>query len=280
MERMRELSEDEATGSVAEIYQEIKEYYAAPYVSSLFRHLATYPGLLEWIWKITLPAFQTGLIQNVGWKRVDISALKPLAPLSNEELADMQIDNVSKNMIIETCLTFTRVSPINLIFAGCMNHLLLGEGSDASTLNKNVFPLPPRLSPLPKMLPWEDMSESELAVINIFSTTLAGETFIPGIYRILARWPLYLKHVANELGPLLHDPAILDICEIIADRVFYSASEIWGNLDLTQKKPPLDENQKQQVLAAIAAYRGTSPQMVGFGTLLLNALPTNSLNSL
>jgi hypothetical protein len=191
----------------------------------------------------------------------------------------MKIDDISKNTIIETCLTFTRVSPINLIFAGCMNHLLLGEGSDAPTLNKNVFPLPPRLSLLPKMLPWEDMSESELAVINIFSTTLAGETFIPGIYRILARWPLYLKHVANELGPLLHDPIIIEICETIADRVFYSASEIWGNLDLTQKEPPLDENQKQQVLAAIAAYRGTSPQMVGFGTLLLNALPTNSLNS-
>ena len=78
---MRELSEDDATGSIAEIYEEIKKYYAAPYVSSLFRHLATYPGLLEWIWKIPLPAFQTGLIQNIGWKRVDISALKPLTPL-------------------------------------------------------------------------------------------------------------------------------------------------------------------------------------------------------
>ena len=279
MERMRELSEDDATGSIAEIYEEIKEYYAAPYVSSLFRHLATYPGLLEWIWKITLPAFRTGLIQNIGWKRVDISALKPLTPLSTEELANLKIDSVSKSIIIETCLTFTRVSPINLIFAGCMNHLLLDKRLVKSALNKNEFPLPSCLSPLPKMLPWEDMSESELAVINIFSTTLAGETFIPGIYRILARWPLYLKHVANELGPLLHDPVIIDICEKIADRVFYSASEIWGNLDLTQKEPPLDENQKQQVLAAIAAYRGTSPQMVGFGTLLLNALPTNSLNN-
>ena len=279
MERMRELSEDDATGSIAEIYEEIKEYYAAPYVSSLFRHLATYPGLLEWIWKITLPAFQTGLIQNIGWKRVDISALKPLTPLSSEELANLEIDSVSKSIIIETCLTFTRVSPINLIFAGCMNHLLLDKRLVRSGLNKNEFPLPSCLSPLPKMLPWEDISESELAVINIFSTTLAGETFIPGIYRILARWPLYLKHVANELGPLLHDPEIMDICEKIADRVFYSASEIWGNLDLTQKEPPLDESQKQHVLAAIAAYRGTSPQMVGFGTLLLNALPTNSLNS-
>ena len=279
MERMRELSEDDATGTIAEIYEEIKEYYAAPYVSSLFRHLATYPGLLEWIWKITLPAFQTGLIQNIGWKRVDISALKPLTPLSSEELANLAIDSVSKSIIIETCLTFTRVSPINLIFAGCMNHLLLDKRLVKSALNKNEFPLPSCLSPLPKMLPWEDMSESELVVINTFSTTLAGETFIPGIYRILARWPLYLKHVANELGPLLHDPVIIDTCEKIADRVFYSASEIWGNLDLTKKEPPLNENQKQQVLAAIAAYRGTSPQMVGFGTLLLNALPTNSLNS-
>jgi len=280
MERMRELSEDDATGSIAEIYKEIKEYYAAPYVSSLFRHLATYPGLLDWIWKITLPAFQTGLIQNIGWNQVDISALKPLAPLSNEELTDMEIDGVSKNTIIETCLTFTRVSPINLIFAGCMEHLLLDKEPDESALNKNEFPLPSSLSPLPKMVPWEEMSESELAVINIFSTTLAGETFIPGIYRILARWPLYLKHVANELGPLLHDPVIVDICEKIADKVFCSAAEIWGNLDLTQKEPPLDENQKQQVLAAIAAYRGTSPQMVGFGTLLLNALPSSSLNRL
>jgi hypothetical protein len=279
MERMRELSEDDATGSIAEIYEEIKEYYAAPYVSSLFRHLATYPGLLEWIWKITLPAFQTGLIQNIGWKRVDISALKPLTPLSSEELANLEIDSVSKSIIIETCLTFTRVSPINLIFAGCINHLLLDKRLVKSALNKNEFPLPSCLSPLPKMLPWEDMSESELAVINIFSTTLAGETFIPGIYRILARWPLYLKHVANELGPLLLDPVIIDICEKIADRVFYSASEIWGNLDLTQKEPPLDENQKQQVLAAIVAYRGTSPQMIGFGTLLLNALPKESLDS-
>ena len=276
---MRELSEDDATGTIAEIYEEIKEYYAAPYVSSLFRHLATYPGLLEWIWKITLPAFQTGLMQNIGWKRVDISALKPLTPLSSEELANLAIDSVSKSIIIETCLTFTRVSPINLIFAGCMNHLLLDKRLVRSGLNKNEFPLPSCLSPLPKMLPWEDMSESELAVINIFSTTLAGETFIPGIYRILARWPLYLKHVANELGPLLHDPVIIDTCEKIADRVFYSASEIWGNLDLTKKEPPLNENQKQQVLAAIAAYRGTSPQMVGFGTLLLNALPINSLNN-
>ena len=279
MERMRELSEDDATGSIAEIYEEIKEYYAAPYVSSLFRHLATYPGLLEWIWKITLPVFQTGLIQNIGWKRVDISALKPLTPLSSEELANLAIDSVSKSIIIETCLTFTRVSPINLIFAGCMNHLLLDKRLVRSGLNKNEFPLPSCLSPLPKMLPWEDMSESELAVINIFSTTLAGETFIPGIYRILARWPLYLQHVASELGPLLHDPVILDACETLADKVFYSASEILGNLDLTEKEPPLDENQKQQVLAAIAAYRGTSPQMVGFGTLLLNALPKESLDS-
>jgi hypothetical protein len=276
MDRMRELSEADARGSIAKIYEEIREYYAAPYVSSLFRHLATYPGLLEWIWKITLPAFETGLMQNTGWKHVDVSGLKSLTPLSKEDLTSMKIDRVEKNIIIETCLTFTRVSPINLIFASCLEHLLLGKEIDRSIQKQDEFPLPSKLLLLPKMVPWEDMTKNELTVLNIFSTTLAGETFIPGIYRILARWPLYLRYVANELGPLLHDPVILNTCEKIADNIFCSAPEVFGALDFTDKKPPLKEAQKQQVLQAIAAYRGTSPQMLGFGTLLVNALSDDS----
>ena len=279
MDRMRELSEADARGSVAKIYEEIRKYYAAPYVSSLFRHLATYPGLLEWIWNITLPAFETGLMQNTGWKHVDVSGLKPLTPLSKEDLAAMKIDCVEKNIIIETCLTFTRVSPINLVFAGCLEHLLLGKKINISAKKQDEFPLPSELLLLPKMVSWEDMTKRELTVLNIFSTTLAGETFIPGIYRILARWPLYLRYVADELRPLLHDPVILNICKKIADNIFYSASEVFGNLDFPEKEPPLNEAQKQQVLQAIGAYRGTSPQMVGFGTLLVNALSDNRSNN-
>ena len=49
MTALQEIAETEATGDVALVYEEIRRTYAVPYVSSLFRHLATYPGLLPWL---------------------------------------------------------------------------------------------------------------------------------------------------------------------------------------------------------------------------------------
>ena len=48
MTALREVAEAETTGDIALVYGEIRRTYAVPYVSSLFRHVATYPGLLPW----------------------------------------------------------------------------------------------------------------------------------------------------------------------------------------------------------------------------------------
>jgi hypothetical protein len=63
--------------------------------------------------------------------------------------------------------------------------------------------------------------------------------------------------------------------ETRANNIFSAVPEVFDDLDLTEPTPPIDEEQKQQVLSAITAYRGTSPQMVGFGTLLMKALPVS-----
>ena len=275
MARMRELMEADAVGEIAIIYEEIRQYYAAPYVSSLFRHLATYPGLLEWIWRITRPVFESGLIQNTGWARVDVSGLEVLKPLSNRELNILGVNSEARKIIFDTCLTFTRVSPINLVFAGCMKQLLEIVDLQPVIKDRKQFPLPASLPKLPSMVPWEDLTGPNLTALNVFSATLAGEIFIPGIYRIFARWPLYLEYVAELLGPRLRDPNVLITLETIANNIFSAVPEVFDDLDLTEPTPPIDEEQKQQVLSAITAYRGTSPQMVGFGTLLMRALPVS-----
>jgi hypothetical protein len=275
MARMRELMEVDAVGEIAVIYEEIRKYYAAPYVSSLFRHLATYPGLLEWVWRITRPVFESGLIQNTGWSRVDVSGLEGLKPLSNKELNILGVNSQARKIICNTCLTFTRVSPINLVFAGCMKQLLEMVDRQPVIKDRKQFPLPAPLPKLPSMVPWEDLTAPNLAALHVFSATLAGEIFVPGIYRIFARWPLYLEYVAELLGPRLSDPNVLITLETIANNIFSAVPEVFDDLDLTEPTPPIDEEQKQQVLSAITAYRGTSPQMVGFGTLLMKALPVS-----
>ena len=274
MPALREITESEASGDVARIYDEIRVAYAAPYVSSLFRHLATYPGLLEWSWEVTRPAFESGAMQHTGWNHVDVSALPALPALSRAMLEDLGVSGADEAVIRDVCHTFTRVSPVNLVFAGCLARLLRGEtGAMATAPPPTPRDLPTALPQLPGMVPWDALSPARRVVVDTFETELAGEAFVPGLYRILAHWPGYLAHIAERLGPSLSDPKILAACELIADRVVATAPEILASLSAPPSPAPISAAQTGLVLSAIQTYRGTSPQMVGFGTMLLNALP-------
>ena len=271
---LSEVSESEASGAVADIYDEIRQAYAAPYVSSLFRHLATYPGLLEWIWGIMRPGFASGAVQHTGWSHVDISALTPLPAITRPALRSLGVTGQDEAVIRDVCRTFTRVSPVNMVLAGCMRRLLTDQAEMVGTQPApDCQALPTALPQLPAMVPWEALDPDRRAVLDVFETDLAGEAFVPGLYRILAHWPAYLAHVAVVLGPRLSDPAVLAHCEKIADRIVDTAPQILTGLTAPTEPPPITAAETERVLSAIQTYRGTSPQMVGFGTLLLNALP-------
>ena len=271
---LSEGSESDAGGAVADIYDEIRQAYAAPYVSSLFRHLATYPGLLEWIWEVMRPGFTSGSVQHTGWNHVDVSALAPLPAIDRPALRSLGVTGQDEAVIRDVCRTFTRVSPVNLVLAGCMNRLLTDQ---AEMVGTEPAPgrqsLPVALPQLPDMVPWAALGPDRRAVLDVFKTDLAGEAFVPGLYRILAHWPAYLAHVAVVLGPRLSDPTVLANCEEIADRIVDTAPQILTGLTAPTELPPITVAETKRVLSAIQTYRGTSPQMVGFGTLLLNALP-------
>ncbi|MBU99742.1 MAG: hypothetical protein CMM24_05195, partial [Rhodospirillaceae bacterium] len=98
--------------------------------------------------------------------------------------------------------------------------------------------------------------------------------FVPGIYLILARWPTFLGYVAEQLGPKLKNEKVLRRCEIIADKIFDASEEIMEHIETSNHVLPVDNSQKTNILSAISTYRQTSPQMVGFGSLLLSALPS------
>ena len=53
-----ELPESEATGDKARIYGEIRTLGGVPMVALIYRHLATLPGALEWMWEALSPAWE------------------------------------------------------------------------------------------------------------------------------------------------------------------------------------------------------------------------------
>lgn len=63
---LAELPEQDATGEIAAIYDEIRRFCGVPYVSSMQRHLATRPGWLEFVWAAVRPAFASGRAQTAA----------------------------------------------------------------------------------------------------------------------------------------------------------------------------------------------------------------------
>ncbi|MYE02043.1 MAG: hypothetical protein F4Y03_12355 [Alphaproteobacteria bacterium] len=281
MTAFREVAEAEASGDIAAVYEEIRRTYAVPYVSSLFRHLAVYPGLLSWAWRALGPALVSGGLQQLAWRRVDTSGLPALPPLTRWTLAGLGVDAAGLGAIRTVCRSFARVSPVNLVVAACLARLLgqdrAGGEPPAALLEPAALPEP--LPRMPGMAPAEAMTPETQAVLATFETELAGEAFVPGLYRILARWPDFLAHLAATLGPLLRDPAVLAACEGIADRITAVAPSVLAALEEPSAPAPLTAEEAAAVLSAIRTYRGTSPQMVGFGTLILNALPAGGVNA-
>lgn len=272
MTAFTELPESEATGRIAEIYAEIRHFYGVPYVSSLQRHLATLPGVLEWAWDAVRPAFATGVLPERAWALAAEVDLKPLPRLSPPALHLLGVDGQALETIRQVCLSFETVAPLNMAMGGVIRALL--HGADTSGTRpppaqewqpQHRFPQPPATLPL------DAVSENVRAVLLQLATDMDGETFVPGLYRQLAHWPAYLAHAATELGPLFRDEGILAECHGVRRRIAAAVPEFLAVLP--PGPPPPADAPAAHILAAIETYQGTSPQMICFGRLLREALP-------
>jgi hypothetical protein len=271
-----ELAERDATGEVAAIYGEIRRFWAVPYVSSMQRHLATRPGWLEWVWAALRPVFASGFAQTAAWRAAEGLAVPRLAPIARDALAVWAVDEAGERAIRATCDSFIRASPTNLVLSGLLRRLLGGErpsGSDRTGVDRPWTP-PPSVPSLPAMVDLAAVSPAERDVLLSLSTPVDGLPFVPGLYRMLGQWPGFIAHVATALQPHFQDPATRASCQRLLDAVGAEIPAVFAALPpLPQHPPTPPQTEFAGVLAALDAYRKTSPEMVVFSRLIRDALP-------
>lgn len=263
---LAELHEDQATGRIAEIYQEIRRFSGVPYVSSLQRFLATMPGVLEWAWDAVRPAMISGAIPETGWRLARAVRIPPARPIPPEALRGAgvaAIRNVAEN--------FVRVSPVNLMTGACLNRLLTGTVPAGAGFAETWAPRA-MLPPMPGNADPAALDPGTRAVLMRFATEVDGTPFIPALYRQLAHWPGVLSWLADELIPRFAAP------ETAAARASFRAAARAAAPDIVARLPGLppgpapDQAAAARVLATIDRYAETSPEMTMFGQLILDAL--------
>lgn len=269
---LAELSEEAATGRIAEIYDEIRRYSAVPYVSSLQRYLATMPGVLEWAWDAVRPAIVSGVVPETGWRLAQAARLSPGIPVTAATIRDWGIDGASLGAIRNIAANFVRVSPVNLMTGACLARLLNGAHPSGRGFPDAWTP-PAMLAPMPGNVDPNGLPVDQRAVLMRLATEMDGKPFVPALYRQIAHWPAVLEWLADELAPRFAAP------ETVAARAAFRAAARDAAPDIVDRLPglpdgaPPDRDTTRRVLATIDRYAETSPEMTMFGQLILDALP-------
>jgi hypothetical protein len=262
---------------------------AVPYVSSMQRHLATRPGWLEWSWGASRPVFLDGSAQTAAWQAVGQIDVLPLPNMSRAELRCLGVGQDAERAVRATCESFVRVSPTNLVFSGLLRRLIEGERPLAESLRLGTsappasdglhtgraWTPPPPLGALPSLVDPAVLDPDHRAVLASLGTIVDGQPFVPGLYRMLAHWPAYLAHAASGLRPRFDEPATAACCRAVLARVDATIGPLFARLPGLAAAPPAPSTTEHgSVLAALDRYRETSPQMIVFGSLLRDALPS------
>jgi len=275
---MNELAERDATGEIATIYDEIRRFWALPYVSSMQRHLATRPGWLEWVWAALRPAFASGRAQTAAWRAADRLQVPRLAPISRDALRVWGVDAAGEAAIRAVCDSFIRASPANLMLSGMLRRLLAGErpaGPAGPTAGDAAWTPPPAVSALPALVDLAKVADAERGVLLALATPVDGRPFVPGLYRMLAQWPAFLAHLATVLRPHVTDAETRAACSRLLEALDAEVPGVFATLPPLAATPPEPPRQEfSSVLGALDAYRKTSPEMVVYSRLIRDALPS------
>jgi len=273
---LAERPEADADGAIAEIYAEIRNLWAVPYVSSLQRHLASKPGWLEWTWAALAPAFRSGQAQTAGWRAAAAVEVGALPPLSTATLTNLGVDAAGARRIGEICAAFVRVAPVNLMLAGLLRRLLGGARPHGQGWPDIVWTPPEMLPPLPAMVDVVALDDAARVALMKLATDVDGVPFVPGLYRMLAHWPGYTSYLAERLPVLFGAAETNQARASLLQGIDAAVALMFERLPTIPPLPPAPPAaDNAAVLAALDTYRGTSPEMVVFGRLLAEALPTD-----
>jgi hypothetical protein len=224
------------------------------------------------------PVFADGSAQTPAWQVAATLDVTHLPPLSRSALRVLGVDTSGEQAIRTVCDSFIRVSPTNLMFSGILRRLLAGERPHAIQATQTAWTPPAALPELPSLVDPHRLTPEVRQVLFQLGTEVAGQPFVPGLYRMLAHWPAYLAHVATVLGPRFDDPSTSACCQSLLQRLDEAVPGIFARLPTLSENPPMPpRTQCDEVLAGLERYRQTSPQMVVFGALIRNALPESDL---
>jgi len=268
------ITEDQASGEIAQLYEDIRRSLGVPVVNLIWRHLATIPGALPWAWNSLKPLYANGAITNAAASLR--SSLRPESNLgiSSSTLKSVSLSSDDLRSITVVLNSYERSNSLNLIALNALLAKIDGvedhtqDGLAQVTADDGLVH-----GEMPELLVLSNMEASVRELVEDLNRIGGRSDILPSMYRHLAHWPQYLgllhvllKTIETESG--LESQIVNTIEETRAAAVQLLPQ-------LANDVEPLSAETELQVRDALSRFiEGTLGKMTTIIQLVSAAMPT------
>jgi hypothetical protein len=209
------VTEAGATGEIADIFADIRHVYQVGVVNLVWRHLATFPGALPWVWQSVKPVYVDSTIKREAAALRASIALPDLPLFPKAALAAIGLSEGDVEQIRAVLAAYDRTNVMALIALSAVECKIAGTGGehDSAVAERTEAPASSQAKLiLPSLLSLAEMSPetAELVVtINRLGSQRDAQ-ILASMYRHLAHWPPYLALAWTIIAPLDADTRLDD----------------------------------------------------------------------
>ena len=272
-----EIPESEATGTVRELYDDMKATMNIGMINLIYRRMATADGLLEWVWDAVRPVLASGDVERAAlllesgldWPSMpEIPA--PALPLLG--LGSPEIDT-----LIRVLDDYNRGNSLNLFLLTAFAESLKSGGSWEEVPDATVDVPSAKPQDLPPIVAMSDMSKETASLVRVLSAPIASanKPMIPSLFRHLARWPGYLALVSPHIIHMIGSGKLSTVSSIVRNRAIGFAPDLGKKIRVPVGLKTPGEDIQAYWLDQLQSYTSKPiPEMIVIGYALRHALPT------
>lgn len=273
--QLAQIPERDADGEIAAIYDDMRRVMGLPMVNLVYRHLATMPGALPWVWSLIRPQIRAGRI-GAAADRIAASLEAPrFTPLSVAVLRAAGLSAVDIVSVAQVIGSYNRGNTLNIVNLTVVRLALdLPPLPPAPRAGAQVEePLPPEgaAPALPPILRLERLDPATSARIGLITRLHGGEDVTPSLYLHLAHWPGFLALISESLTDALRDGTIAHGRDLVYRQAVGEASAI---APLLATDAPFPAGHLPALRAALDTFtQRLIPEMIVVGAALMRTLP-------
>ena len=272
-----EIPESEATGTVRELYDDMKATMNIGMINLIYRRMATADGLLEWVWDAVRPVLASGDVERAALLLESGLDWPSMPEIPAPALPLLGLGSPEIETLIRVLDDYNRGNSLNLFLLTAFAESLKSGGSWEEVPDATVDVPSAKPQDLPPIVAMSDMSKETASLVRVLSApiSLANKPMIPSLFRHLARWPGYLALVSPHIIHMIGSGKLSTVSSIVRNRAIGFAPDLGKKIRVpVGLKTPGEAIQAYWINQWQSYTSKPIPEMIVIGYALRHALPT------